>query len=249
MKTVLMLADRPKSPSEKYAAGSVQVLDDALADHFIGTGAARFQSYQQSEERKLRSDSDGSLTGKEQIGNEERTSVSAIVNELTGGIRKLLAAGASISPTIVLGQQHTPVRKTDADTNAAALFSLVIPGGTMGPNDALRINTLWTVPNSATQKKLKVTLGGTEFMNSWQTTIVSLERPVLIRNRNAVNSQVAFNAGQSTGFGNNTGNNAFGAVDMSVDQTLAVVGEWGTAGAGSNVITLESVLVELLIAE
>ena len=39
----------------------------------------------------------------------------------------------------VLGAQHTAITKTDADTAEATLYTLTIPGGTMGPNDTLRV--------------------------------------------------------------------------------------------------------------
>lgn len=174
--------------------------------------------------------------------------VTAQTDPLTGVVEKLLAAGASIPPVVVIGQQHVAVSKTDADTNEATLYSLTIPAMTMGPNDALRISTLWTVPSSATNKTLKVKIGATAFMNLVQTTTVSTERPTLIRNRNARNSQIAFNAGAGNGVGSNAGGNQAGSIDFAQEQTLTITGTWGTAGAGSNSITLESVLVELIRA-
>lgn len=46
MKTVLMLATQPVSPTESHMAGQTYVVDDEIATHYVSTGAAQLASYQ-----------------------------------------------------------------------------------------------------------------------------------------------------------------------------------------------------------
>ena len=145
----------------------------------------------------------------------------------------------------VLGAQHTAVAKTDADTAEATLYTLTIPGGTMGPNDTLRITALWSYPNSSTTKSLKIKVGGSTIFSSSATTTASLAAQAQLSNRGAVNSQIGKPIGQSS-FGTNTSSPVTLTKDFAAAQDVTVTAQWGTAGTGSNSIVLESVLVELL---
>lgn len=73
-KSVLMLVDRPASPTAKYAKGTVVTIDEALADYYISTGAARTPDARRTVYEKALGGDDGSRE------------VTALSNDLTGGI-------------------------------------------------------------------------------------------------------------------------------------------------------------------
>ena len=91
------------------------------------------------------------------------------INDSPGIVSALVrdwASQSNIGTVSVLGQQNIAVSKSDADANeSAALYSLLIPAGTLGANSMLRIRVLWTVPNSAATKRLRGRFGGTVLWN------------------------------------------------------------------------------------
>lgn len=152
------------------------------------------------------------------------------------------------APILILGQKHTPASKTDADAGeSAALYTLDLPAGALGPDDTLRILTRWTVPNSATGKTVRMRFGSTTVHAPSLTSMASQVLQTILSNRGALNSQI----GQVTGsnaYGNSSGVLGTFAIDFAAAQTFTITAQWGAAGTGSNSITLESVIVELLRA-
>jgi len=147
----------------------------------------------------------------------------------------------------VLGQQHAAASRSDATDTEGALYTLSLPP--LGPNDSLQILTKWTVPSSATAKNLRIRLGGisgTQFAALSLTTSASEHHICYIHNRGATNSQIGQVASLLGAYANSSSALVTGTVDTSVSQDLVVSAQWGTAGAGSNNITLESVLVLLI---
>lgn len=155
--------------------------------------------------------------------------------------------GTPIPLSYLLGKQHTAQSKSDLDAlESAALFTLDIPANTLGPNSILRVRSLWTVPTSATTKRIRGRFGGTVLWNMDLSTHVSYPHEFILANRNSLASQIA------------TGNNLSWAValastpvqtftvDFATAQQFTITAQWPVAGAGSNNITLESVMVEHL---
>lgn len=85
-KSVLMLVDRPASPTTKHAAGTVVTIDEALADYYISTGAARTPDARRTVYEKALGGDDGSRE------------VTALSNDLTGGIGILSSGGRPAYP-------------------------------------------------------------------------------------------------------------------------------------------------------
>ncbi len=159
------------------------------------------------------------------------------------------AAGAArwtyLNPVEVLGRQHTGATKTDADTAEATLYSLAIPADALGPNDLLRVTAVWSYPNSATSKTMRIRVGGTLVFSGSATTTASLSAQAQVANRDALNAQVGKPTALSS-FGTNAAAPFTGTLDFAQAQPVTVTAQWGTAGTGSNGIILQSVLVELL---
>ena len=166
---------------------------------------------------------------------------------LIGALVRDWASQSNIGTVAVLGQQHLPVSKSDLDANeSAALYTLTIPGGTLGPNSTLAITTLWTVPSSAATKRLRHRFGGNVLLNVDLATSVAFQYKYIIRNRNSLSSQIAQpnNTLPYSTFGASAVQTF--AVDFSASQDLTITAQWPVAGAGANNITLESAIVEHL---
>jgi hypothetical protein len=140
-------------------------------------------------------------------------------------------------------QQHTPV-SVPAVTTESIVYSFTVPGNTMGPNDTLRVTTLWTTTSSANNKICAVKFGGSTVGTFTVTTSATYKEQRQMSNRGVQNSQVVYTTGNG-GFG--TSNTAVGtlSVDTSQDQVLTVSGTKASAG---ETLTLESVVVEIIAA-
>lgn len=150
----------------------------------------------------------------------------------------------------ILGAQNTDFTKTDAnalETDPAA-FSCFIPGNTLGPNDALKINYLISCDSaSGAAKRLRGRFGGVVLWNWDLTSHVAYHGEYILRNTGTRAAQVA-QPNSSVPFG------TFGSsalqdflVDFSNDQTFTLTLQWPVAGSGTNGITLRSVYVEQLV--
>lgn len=137
--------------------------------------------------------------------------------------------------------------KADDDANERDLAAIIIPRGAMQVNSALRITAHWTVPNSAATKRLRARFGGTVLYNLDITTSVAFTHQFVLMNRNSLSSQMGGpnNVASLSTFGSNAIQTAF-TVDFATAQTLTLTGQWPVAGAGSNNITLEGYIVEVL---
>ncbi|MBP2311895.1 hypothetical protein [Azospirillum soli] len=160
----------------------------------------------------------------------------------------MLRATSTPGAVRALGQQHAPAGKTDADTDETTLFNLLIPAGTIGPNDSLRVSLAASVPGNTVVKTLRWRIGGVQVAtySASAGTLFGARLSWVVANRNSVSVQLAEPSVSFSGLGapNGAAGHTITAVDFSQDQTLTVTGQHGTAGTGSNVITLESVLVE-----
>lgn len=143
----------------------------------------------------------------------------------------------------VLFQQHTTSSKADDNTLEAVLATYTVPAGLVGVNDSIRITHLWQYPNSGTSKNIRITIGGTTMLSFAATTTAKYQSIEIIRNRNSLTSQITY--GDQMSFG---GPRALAPItlskDFSLPQEIQLIGSWGTAGAGSNLISLESVIIE-----
>jgi hypothetical protein len=123
-----------------------------------------------------------------------------------------------------------------ATTNETALATITLPGGTLGANGALLIETFWTLNSSVDNKTLRIRLGGiagTAFLQAVLTTAGTTYRDLrTIWNANAPNAQKGVPLGTATagGIGFTGGAETTGTIDTAADKTLVISGEKQTAG-------------------
>jgi hypothetical protein len=125
------------------------------------------------------------------------------------------------------------------------LATITIPGGLMGPNGVARVTVLYTNSNSANNKTLRVKFGGTTYFGPAVTTNVTSQAMVMVRNRNATNSQVGMAFGSTSGFGGSSAAAVTSAVDTTADITLLITGQLANA---TDTLTLEGYTVDVLPA-
>jgi hypothetical protein len=123
------------------------------------------------------------------------------------------------------------------------LASVVVPGGSMGANGALRIKRQYADSPSATIKVMKAFFGGTDLTFSSQTTTGAAYNDLRdVRNRGLTNAQISTGAWVSIGF--DTGKMVYTSVDTTLSQVIELRGQ--NFGAATDFIVLEGFTVELL---
>lgn len=146
----------------------------------------------------------------------------------------------SHSPTQVflLGQQLTAASVTGTLTETT-LFTLPVPGNTMGANGILDITWMTTCTNNANAKTFKIKLGSTTFRSTSPSSTLTTYQGYFIANRNATNSQIGpvsnWNTGSASG-------QLTGAEDTTTNLNLLITCTLGNTG---DTATLDCVFVRL----
>jgi hypothetical protein len=156
----------------------------------------------------------------------------------------LRAAGGGATPRL-LAASAVAVSVTGT-TNETALATVTIPAGAMGLNGGLWIYSTWSYPNSANNKTPRIRFGGaagTQYHALAQSTTVSYQGFVRIRNRNSASSQIGGSSiftsiGQTSTVAPPTS-----ALDTSVAQDIVFSGQLGLS---TETLTLESYEVWLV---
>lgn len=157
----------------------------------------------------------------------------------------------------VLHQSGVPVTNTGIGTSEINLVSTPYPP--LGPNDSLRITSLWNVGGTATNTKtLLIKIGQTSCvplspcnintaffsgtMNS--ASLITASTLTMMRNASATNSQVGFSIANTTGLGAIAGALTTGTVQTSAGGFINFDCTTNTSSADS--CTLEGYTVELI---
>lgn len=143
----------------------------------------------------------------------------------------------------ILGMSAVAVSHT-GNTNETTLATVVVPARTMGLNGRLRITALWSATNNANAKTTRIKFGATTFNATSVASNSSNQQQIEISNRNAANSQVCRNATIYGAWGGTTAAIVTGAIDTTADVNLVFSGQ---LGVGTDTISLESYLVELIV--
>lgn len=141
----------------------------------------------------------------------------------------------------VLAQSAAAVSHT-GDTSQTTLATVTIPANSMGKNGRIRVTTVWSYTNSANNKSLRVSFGGTNFLSSNVTTTASVQDQRTISNRGVTNSQVGLTSTVG-GFSSSAVSPVTASVDTTADVSLIFSGQLANS---AETVTLESYLVELI---
>lgn len=128
---------------------------------------------------------------------------------------------------------------------ATTIKTYTLPGGLMGPNDSLRIITLWTFLNNANAKTAFITFGGTSNFILNETLVsagVSMQTMQIIRNNNSTSAQKSYSSFRELVFEKSTAALETDAVDTTADVDI----EFRALSDGTDNVYLESYSIELI---
>lgn len=131
--------------------------------------------------------------------------------------RLLAASGVAVS--------HT------GDLVETTLATVTVPGGAMGPNGFVLVESLWRFTGSTNNKIMKIKFGGTNIVSNTQNTLANVfwSDYRKVANRNSVSSQVfnfaanAFTSGGTTAVGT-------AAKDTSADVSITFTAQLANTG-------------------
>ena len=168
--------------------------------------------------------------------NSDITSLASITTPLS---RAQGGTGYAQAIAPLFATQHAAVSHT-GNTLETTLFTITIPGGTLGANGRIRIDGSLFSTNSVNIKTWRLKFGGTLFARSYLTTTdCNADFNVAIWNENATNAQsgtVYFHVI------NHSSATIIGAIDTTVDQPLIITAQ---LALGTETATLRGVAVEI----
>lgn len=147
-----------------------------------------------------------------------------------------IARGLALKAPRVVAQIGVAVSHTGTTTETT-LATITVPGGALGANGQLIIETLWSGTSSANNKILGVKVGATSLLAATVTTGSTFSHHIRIANRNSVSSQIANTPFSTTGYGPNSNAPVSMAVNTNADWTLTITGQLGLA---TETVALES---------
>lgn len=156
------------------------------------------------------------------------------------------AYDAALLTWYVIGASAATGMSVTGSTNETALATISIPAGAMGANGILRVTLLVTGTNNANTKTIRIRLGGisgSQFFAASIASTLTTRSQIQIQNRNSQASQVAHANATLNSFQSTSGGVFTASVDTSAAQDLVISGQLGT---GTDTLTLESYLVEIL---
>lgn len=161
----------------------------------------------------------------------------------------VLTGAGSVLPGSRLATSAVASAITDSpgqSTTESTLATLVIPALTLGVDDGLEIETIWSCTNTAATKRIRGRFGGTVLWNLDLTTHLVYRHTFKLRNRNSRASQVS-QANSTTIFGpiGSVGAQTF-TLDFAAEQTLTITGQFPVAGTSLNTLTLEEYTVRVV---
>lgn len=163
-------------------------------------------------------------------------------NNISSGILPQARLPSCVS--YVLAASHAESAVHTGDTSAATFATIAIPGNTLTANGALRITLLYRFVGAGGNKTTTLTFGGTTFLSASNgTSTLSAQSQIIIRNRNATNSQVSAWSSNSQSFTSLPADVVTAAVDTTQSQNLVIGGQLANAGDS---IALESYLIEVV---
>lgn len=167
---------------------------------------------------------------------------SATATIVNGVITALVPHPGSAAPYVLA---HSAVPATVTGTGVlveADLAAVTIPGGVMGANGFIEIDSTWSYTNSSNSKQLRVRFDGTQFNSVPVTTTASTRILTRIMNRNNVSSQIGGQPITVLGPGSNAAALPTGTINTAADVLLRLT---GAVTILAEVVTLEAYTVRV----
>lgn len=130
---------------------------------------------------------------------------------------------------------------TQTTASDLTLATVTVPANSMGINGRVMPTSLWTFPNNANTKTMRVKFGGTTFQSFALTTVSTQRAQCEIVNRGVANIQISANTNNG-GYTSGTTATVNGAIDTTADATLLFTGNLSVA---TDYIILESARTDI----
>lgn len=132
-------------------------------------------------------------------------------------------------------------------TEATTLFTMVIPGRTLGKNGSIRVTSTWTGTADTSDKRIRIRYGGNLFVNAnvASSTNGAYRHQVEISNQGDVNSQSAFVPNSVSGWGSSDGTFSTASINSDADQSVDIQ---ASLTDSTDTLTLQSYRIEILAA-
>jgi len=249
---VYMLADYPSAATPTYQHGVVYDVDTTTGNAMVSAGAATATIPRQIGGGGLSGRTAGVFASLAALGAVSaaayaRGTTAYVGPDAYGQYAEWFANGARWRPRSgILAMKNTAGSLSDTTTTEQDVYSLVIPAPLIGPNDEIYVEHLWQWPNSATNKTARIKFGGTVISAVTATTSASGRGNSHIYMRDGKAVEIYSNSTSALGWaeGNSSGSAPLtAAVDTNSDVTVSATAQWGTSGAGANLITLERIAI------
>lgn len=148
---------------------------------------------------------------------------------------------SDLGMSYVLDSSATPVSLTGTLAETT-MKSIVLPGGLMGPNGAIRLTAFWSATNNANTKTVKAKIGANQIYAATTGTWASFGMVAMMANRNNENSQVSTPINVTSVFGGLAQALRTFAVDTRLPQTLEIRGVLANI---ADTLTLEHYVLEI----
>lgn len=156
-----------------------------------------------------------------------------------------VTSGLAVHPSHAPYVAHVPTSVTGT-TTPTVLASVTIPGGTMGPNGALRIQQEVTWTNSANVKNWVITFGGSNIYSRGPTTPSANMRVCHVQNLNSEASQTYFNTTDGDGIGTSS-SMPTNTINTANDVVVELVATLSAASAAAGeTLTCQDLTIEVL---
>ena len=184
----------------------------------------------------------GSLAALSNVNNANWSGTALAVGNGGTGATSAQAACANLGSDYILASSAVAASHT-GDTTETTLATITLPANAMGANGFIEIDVMWTCPNSANNKTLRVKFGATTVLSDVQSTTTFDRHSVRVQNRNATNSQVAnANISSTGGFGPTGTALITPAIDTTASVSITITGQLASA---AETLTLEAYVIRL----
>lgn len=185
------------------------------------------------------------LSGKQPL-DADLTAIAALATTSWGRALLTMASAtalrAELKAPYMLAQNGAASAAWTGSTATHDFVTLTLPGGALGPNGSMEVQTFWTAPDNANVKTVSIVLDGGA-VQSWQLGSNGKAGALMrIANRNSEASQLITRSNTTSPYGVGTVAHATSTIDTSVDKVLIIRGQLANA---ADSLTLEGYIIKV----
>ncbi|WIA57837.1 hypothetical protein N6H05_08585 [Sphingobium sp. WTD-1] len=185
------------------------------------------------------------LAGKQPL-DADLTAIAALATTSWGRALLTMASAtalrAELKSPYILAQHGAASAALTGGTAALDFVTVTLPGGALGPNGSIEIETYWTCTENANTKTVSITLDGSVMQTFGLTTNGKAGALMRLANRNSASAQLISRNATTSPYGSSTVAHGTAAIDTSVDKVLTIRGQLAN---GADSLTLEGYIIKV----